>query len=148
MTTTILFRLSIASGYKPAMKQSPSKIAISRDQTSPFEVSRKTRFEALAYRINDWVDESMVAPKLISSTPERNPRETSTPSKIRDPTILKSTSVVSSPNFFITIIQKNYFLLSTAQLQECTPVKISGSEDVSTPYKSLVLDKSVLQSLV
>lgn len=48
------------------------------------------------------------------------------------------------------IIQKFYFLLSTftTQLQECTPMKVSGSEDVSSPYKSLVLDKSVLQSLV
>ncbi|XP_046438259.1 anillin-like [Daphnia pulex] len=111
------------------LRHSPTKIEVPSDQTSPLQVSRKTRLEALAYRINDWVDESVVAPKPISSTPEKNPRGTSTPSKIRDTTTLKSAASVKSV------------------LQECTPVKVSGNEDVSTPYKSLALDKSVLQSL-
>ena len=68
---------------------------LSKDETSPSQVSRKTRFDALAYRINDWVDESVVVSKPFSSTPERKPKETSTPAKIRDPAILKSTSVKS-----------------------------------------------------
>lgn len=136
------------------IRHSPTKIEVPSDQTSPLQVSRKTRLEALAYRINDWVDESVVAAKPISSTPEKNPRGTSTPSKIRDTTTLKSAvsvkSVVGSHNyiFFFFNIKTNLLLLSTSQLQECTPVKVSGNEDVSTPYKSLALDKSVLQSLV
>jgi hypothetical protein len=85
------------------IRHSPTKIEVPSDQTSPLQVSRKTRLEALAYRINDWVDESVVAPKPISSTPEKNPRGTSTPSKIRDTTTLKSAasvkSVVGSHNY-------------------------------------------------
>ena len=123
--------------------------------------TRKTRLEALAYRINDWEDESGLASKQITSTPEKNSKGVRTPSKTLDQIKAKSTPTrfQAMSNVFAETEKKECSPLSrqtedtqsSLLFQKSTPVKVigtTGNDETSTPYKSLVLDKSVLQSLV
>ncbi|KAI9557161.1 hypothetical protein GHT06_016968 [Daphnia sinensis] len=138
-------------------QNSPLKIQASAELTPPLQMSRKTRLEVLAHRVKDWEDQSGVVPKPLSSTPEKNLKGASTPLKFRDQTTSKSRSANSIANATMPFpndkLDGGFSSKEIAcppcsmQPEENTPVKLSASEESSTPYKSLVLDKSVLQSL-
>lgn len=138
-------------------QNSPSKIQASTEQTPPLQMSRKTRLEVLAHRVKDWEDQSGMVSKPISSTPEKNLKGAGTPLKFRDHTTSKSRSANSTANASMLYpsdkldggfsSKGTVCPPSSMQPEENTPVKLPASEESSTPYRSFVLDKSVLQSL-
>lgn len=124
------------------------------DEASPVKSFRKNRLEALADRINDWEDESRLTSKPITSTPEKVVQHPHTPTKFDNRNTTKSASKlvqlaesnqIKGKPFPTT---KNKVSFSSIPIQKMHNSKALGVEDVTSPIKSVLLDKSVLQSLV
>ena len=121
--------------------------------------SRRNRLEALAYRINDWEDESLTSKQAITSTPEKGKQGfASSGKKSNNCTPTKSgwgpaavTSGSKSKNKDVPCLMKEAEKLSsTPQVQaskDSKPVEPQLDRTVS-PIKAVVLEKSILRCLV
>ena len=119
-------------------KSSPLSKVVAKEPAASVSSARKNRLEALAYRINDWEDEALTASK--QSTPEMRNKK-ATPSKYgASPT--KSSPGTPSKSSPVGKREPG----NAAVRNLASPKK--APKDLDSPIKAVVLEQSVLRTLV
>lgn len=145
-------------------KEHPQDLTAVGVNMMPEQKSRKNRLEALAYRINDWEDESVLANKQTASTPEKVSKSTaSTTHKGKNsPSFTPKKSGWESKSFASRIHNSGNNQPQPGKKEESLPSPLTQQQiapqnhhpaDTETdmavsPIKAVVLDKSVLHCLV